>query len=338
MPPRLAKVPPFPVVATKLLALLADEGCNFSGIAACIATDPALSGQLIKRANAGDLARYCEVRNILQAVGALGMDRTREVSLTLAMTGFAGAALKTETLQSCWHHTLACALIASELARQCGLRPPESYTAALLHDIGRLGLLTAYPAEYEAILAAAEDQTVDLIQVERANFGVDHLEAGAWLAREWKLPGSLVDVIVYHRWPPGSALNDVTIVHVACLLADYLGFSVGTFGPAADLDDIAAPLPAGTRSRLKAHLPALKVAILKEIGLSEGAPTAGPANAVEEVDEAEEADEAEVAPDSVSLLDAPIDPAVSRFPPLFVVGAVTSAAILLLVAAGLYLR
>src|SRR5208283_5243548 len=105
MPPKLAKVPPFPAVAMKLLSLLADDDSSFSTIAACIGTDPVLSGQLIQRANAADQASYCESRNVLQAVAALGLDTTREISLTVASAGFAQSAIKTEALRPCWRHT-----------------------------------------------------------------------------------------------------------------------------------------------------------------------------------------------------------------------------------------
>jgi putative nucleotidyltransferase with HDIG domain len=332
MPPKLAKVPPFPAVAVKLLSLLSDDGSSFSSLATCIATDPALSGRLINRANAADLANYCEVRNVLQAVSALGVDRTREVCLIIAMAGYTSSATKTEILQPCWHHTLACALIASELARQCGLRPPEVFTAALLHDIGRLGLLSAYTAEYEAMLAGAEGQSVDLIQAEQATFGVDHLEAGAWLAREWNLPDSLVEVIVHHHEPLRGALNEVGLVHVACLLADLLGFPVNRFSPPANLADIAAPLPEWMRPRLAAQLPSLKAAVLKEIGLSEDSESLPAGEATEGAAQAEEA------PDSVSQFDAPTNSAALPYPRGLVVGAMTTAAILLLLAIVLFLR
>ena len=332
MPPKLAKVPPFPAVAVKLLSLLSDEGSNFSSVAACIATDPALSGRLINRANAADLASYCEIRSVLQAVSALGVDRTREVALTIATAGYASSAIKAEILQPCWHHTLACALVASELARQCGLRPAEVFTAALLHDIGRLGLMTAYPAEYETILSGADGQSVDLIQLEQATFGVDHVAAGALLAREWNLPDSLVEVIVHQHAPLSGALNEVTIVHVACLLADLLGFSVNRFGTPVDLADIAAPLPDWMRSRLGAQLPGLRSAILKEIGLSE-IPETTPAD--EAVDDAQQVEET---PASVSRFDSPTEARALRYPRSLVVGAMTVAAVLLLLAIALFLR
>jgi hypothetical protein len=105
--------------------------------------------------------------------------------------------------------------------------------------------------------------------MERAIFGVDHLEAGAWLAREWGLPDSLVEVIVGQNKPPGGGLNEVTLVRVACRLADFIGLSVQQCDTEKSFDEIAAPLPEWARPRLRAQLPAMKAAIFKEIGLSE---------------------------------------------------------------------
>ncbi|SPE40323.1 hypothetical protein SBA3_3700004 [Candidatus Sulfopaludibacter sp. SbA3] len=285
MPPKLASVPAFPSVALKLLSLLADGKSSFSSIAECIATDPALSGKLIKRANAADQLRYCEARNIQQAVGALGIDRTREISLATATSSFAGSAIKTEILRPCWHHTVACALAASEVARQWGLPPAEPYTAGLLHDIGRLGLLAAYPAEYENLMAGADGQPEDLIGAERECFGVDHVEAGLWLARQWNLPESIVEAIGRHHETPSGKLDEVTVVQIACRLADLLGFSVNRPGKPPELEEITSALPAWMGQRLSAQLPALKAAIDEEIWLfhsSDVPPEESPEESVED--------------------------------------------------------
>src|SRR4051812_30007381 len=92
MPARLGKVPAFPAVAIKLLSLLANEESSVSSIAACLATDPVLSGRLIERANAADQPRYCTTRSVFQAVVSLGVDRTREISLAIATSVYAGSA------------------------------------------------------------------------------------------------------------------------------------------------------------------------------------------------------------------------------------------------------
>ena len=265
MPPKLANVPAFPAVATKLLSLLSDEGSNFSSIAACIGTDAVLSGRLIKRANAADQASYCEAKTVLQAVSALGMERTRELSLAIATMGYARGAVKTDLLKPCWDHALACALLAADLARQCGQRPAEAYTAGLLHDIGRLGLLTAYPAEYAEIISGAESWPEDLLAREREVFGVDHVAAGGWLARQWQLPESLVDVIARHHEPFKGELDMVALVQIACRLAEYLGFVVTQSNTPRDLDEIIAPLPQSVRAQVTRKIPVLLAGIAVEI-------------------------------------------------------------------------
>jgi putative nucleotidyltransferase with HDIG domain len=267
----LASVPAFPSVAMKLLSLLEEEDSNLPSIAACIATDAVLSGALIKRANAADQPHYCDVRDVLRAAVALGLDRTREISLATATSVYARAAMKSELLRPCWSHTLACGIAASEIARLWGLSPAEAYTAGLLHDIGRLGLIAAYPAEYAEIMRAADCQPGELLGMERARFGVDHVEAGEWLARLWNLPASIVDVIARHHDAPTGALDQVTVVQVACRLADLLAFSVNRPTDPPRLEEICALLPEWTRKRIGAQLRTIQEAIANEIRIFEGA-------------------------------------------------------------------
>ena len=276
IPSRLAGIPAFPSVAMKLLALLADGDCDFSDIAACIASDPVLSGQLLKRANAADQPHYCEVQDVLRAATALGLDRTREVSLSAATSVYARPAMRSEILRPCWRHTLACAIAASEVARVSGIRAAEPYTAGLLHDIGRLGLLSAYPTAYEEIMTRAGTPG-ELIALERERFDVDHIEAGAWLARRWNLPEPLTEAIARHHEAPAGALDQVTVTQIACRLADMLGFSVIPSDEPLYLDEIAGALPEGTRKRLDARLRFLQDAIGAEIQFLESpeGPTAG---------------------------------------------------------------
>jgi hypothetical protein len=45
----------------------------------------------------------------------------------------------------------------------------------------------------------AEEKNIDLLGREEEIFGVDHLEAGKWLAEQWK---RFSDVAAYHRADP----------------------------------------------------------------------------------------------------------------------------------------
>ncbi len=156
------------------------------------------------------------------------------------------------------------------MARLCGLRPGEAYTAGILHDIGRLGLLTAYPAEYEELMAHADGEPEDLIRLERERFGVDHVEAGAWLARQWNLPESILNAILRHHDAPKGAVDEVAVVQMGCRLADLLGFSVNRPDQSPELDEVCASLPEPTRRRLATQLGALREAVVREIEFLEG--------------------------------------------------------------------
>jgi HD-like signal output (HDOD) protein len=142
---RLATVPPFPPVAAQLLRTLGDESVHLQEIAMLVASDATLCGRVLQHANSAEFAMAEPVRNVRQALTLLGLDRTRKVTITLAAAAFSGAALRAAELRRCWRHSLATAVLADELAKRCGLFVETAYTAGMMHDIGRLGLLVAYP-------------------------------------------------------------------------------------------------------------------------------------------------------------------------------------------------
>ena len=267
MPERLESLAltPFPTIATKLITLFGDEEVSLSTIAACIATDVTLSAKLIRRANAADQLHYCDVRDVLHATVTLGLDRTRETALATAMAAYAHYTFRSNTLRPCWDHTLACAVIAANVARMWGLPPLECYTAGLLHDIGRLALLTAYPRQYEELLQGFDGESADLVAMENERFGVDHTEAGSWLAARWKLPPTIIEVIAGHHERINGPLGQLTAVKTACRLADLLGFAVSPSSKPPDFEAITKALPDWARNRLAAEVDNYHAAVTAEI-------------------------------------------------------------------------
>jgi putative nucleotidyltransferase with HDIG domain len=249
----------------KLLSLLGDENSSASSIAACIATDPIFSARMLRRANAADVAGYVPASDVLQALVTIGIERTRELTLTIATVAYLGSALKEQQLRRCWRHMVACALASSEIARACGMPSAEAYTAGLLHDIGRLGLMTAYRSDYERTMTQAGEQDGDLLTLERERFGVDHCEAGCWLAERWNLPGIIAKVARHHHDAPSETLDLLSIVKVACRLADWLGYSVREQPSTLEFEEITAVLPRSAQINLAASLTRLNTEIAEQI-------------------------------------------------------------------------
>jgi HD-like signal output (HDOD) protein len=223
----LEKVPPFPPVAAKLLGVLADSDAEVREIAQLIGSDATFTARLLRVVNSYEFGLTSPVTNVQQAVALVGLDRTRQITLTQATAAYAGKALRAGELRRCWQHSIATAVLADEIAFACGVFTNAAFTAGIMHDIGRLGLLVAYPDRYERIMREAAAQCLDLLDFEQEEFGVSHTEAGRYLAERWELPEDLRMVAGRHHDPSeGAELDLLRIVHVACSMADCLGYDV----------------------------------------------------------------------------------------------------------------
>jgi putative nucleotidyltransferase with HDIG domain len=226
-PAVLEKVPPFPPVAAKLLSVLAHDDVEIREVAQLIGSDATFTARLLRCVNSYEFGLTSPVTNIQQAVALAGLDRTRQITLTQAAAVYARGALRTGELRRCWQHSIATAVLADEIAQACGVFTDAAFTAGIMHDIGRLGLLVAYPDRYERIIRDAAAQCLDLLDFEQQEFGVSHTEAGRYLAERWGLPEDLHMVAGRHHDPSeGNELDLLRIVHIACRLADSLGYDV----------------------------------------------------------------------------------------------------------------
>jgi putative nucleotidyltransferase with HDIG domain len=218
----LKNLPPFPPVASKAMGLLANEFVVYEEVADTLKTDAALSAEVLRLANSALFGARYRVNTIPQALSYLGTRRVTSLLFTLSMSKLLKRAQSRESIRRCWHHNLACALAAKEFAKSFGRNAEEGYNAGLFHDIGRLALLVMHPTLYDQLVA----QDGALQDIERAHFGVDHCEAGAWLIEQWKLPLAFVEVALNHHAPKSDADELTMLVHAACVVADRLGFCV----------------------------------------------------------------------------------------------------------------
>jgi len=271
----LKKFPPFPPIAARLLGTLSGSEIEIHEVAELISNDATFTARVLQRANSALYGQLNPVANLKQAVALLGFDQTRNIVLTQATAAYTQGALKTEELQRCWQHTIATAVLAEEVAKVCSAFVQTAFTAGIMHDIGRLGLLVAYPEDYERIIRDAAARCLDLLDFEHEEFGLDHAEAGRMLAERWQLPADVCIVAGRHHDPSdGADLDLLRIVHVACRLADFLGFDVVKPLVPLELDAVLADLPQAARAKLQDtnRLSAAVNQRISEYGTSRGAP------------------------------------------------------------------
>jgi putative nucleotidyltransferase with HDIG domain len=252
VPAALKNVPPFPPVAVKLLALLSDPSVEMDRVAALLRTDATFTARLLQRVNSVEFGLTAPVSNVKEAVTLLGIDVTRHVTVNQATKLYAKEALKTEDLRRCWQHMVATAVLAEAIAEACGVSGSVPYTAGIMHDIGRLGLLMAFPREYEQVISHAAERCVDLLDYEAQEFGVHHAEAGRMLAEHWGLPEEFALITGrHHDSCEGGEVDLLRIVHLACRLADVFGYDFVHPLIPVESTTVLAELPAVARVRLE---------------------------------------------------------------------------------------
>jgi putative nucleotidyltransferase with HDIG domain len=272
----LAKIPSFPPVALKLQGTIANPNVDVNQLVELLRSDPVLSAELLRVANSPMFGFSSSVDSLHNAVVLLGLNRVQTIAVTISLANYARASFKSEELHRCWKHTLACAVIAGELAKHFSISQDRGYTAGLLHDIGRLGLLVVRPVQYAHLLRDANRSQVALLDLEQKLFGIDHCEAGAWLVEKWGLPAEFRVVAGrHHDAQPDGERDLLPLVHWACRIADELGFYAAKPFHENQWEELRAQMPFQpapdpevlrrlVESRLQAHQPEERYAALAD--------------------------------------------------------------------------
>ncbi len=244
LPSVLEGLPPFPAVAMRVMQLVSGADVHLKELSDLIISDQSFSAQVLRLANSPMFGFRTEIRGILQAVVVLGVERIKALAFTAGMQTYLAQALKDPILAASWKHSLATAITSEKLGRISLIEEDFSYTAGLLHDIGRLALITVQPARYSKFVMTMEKDPADVLEREREWFGVDHCEAGRWIVGNWRLPQIFGSIAELHHGMTGDQKFDiVSQVSVSCNLADALGFPALKPQTLPDVDEILKRLP-----------------------------------------------------------------------------------------------
>jgi putative nucleotidyltransferase with HDIG domain len=213
----LQALPSLPAVVMELLTAVDQQDVDISVLAKKVSHDQALTAKTLHLANSSLYGLQVKVTTIQQAITFLGFQTTRNLIIAAAVTGcFAEGKCAGFDDKAFWRHSIATAACAKVLARRMRVNQDYAFTAGLLHDIGRLVLVSSYPELYEQALAYRRTTDCYVRDAERAVLGIDHVMAGVALAEHWNFSDTMRLAIAQHHDPeaPGAGLL-ATIVHVA---------------------------------------------------------------------------------------------------------------------------
>jgi len=263
----LASIPAFPTVVLRVLDIVSKDDPDFDLLVREIASDATLSAQVLRLANSPLFGFAAEIGTVQHAVVALGAAQVQSLVMSVATANYSRAALRTEALQKVWRHAVASAILSREVARAAGMPLEQAYCLGLLHDIGRLGLLVAWPDDYNLILQEADRDSMSLLDLERRLFGKDHCEVGRLLVEQWKLPPEFRVVAGRHHDPPTGMLevDNLKVAWLGCQLADSLGYWVAKPLRPVSLEELLCEMPPSVRDRFPADTETLKALVERSV-------------------------------------------------------------------------
>ena len=224
---RLAQLPPFHPTALRLLTVSTESDSAIADFEEAFRGDPAIASHLLTAANSPMYGFGNRVDSIRHAVALLGLEEVRSLAFTLAIGSYVRGPQTTVAVRAVWDHSLATAVIAETIGAASGQKLPLLYTAGLLHDVGRLGLLSIEGARYAGVLKRTYLDMEESLLLEGLLFGCAHDDAGAFLARSWGFPQNLCDCIRYHHRIGEPDENRLLqhVVQLACHTAGALGMA-----------------------------------------------------------------------------------------------------------------
>jgi putative nucleotidyltransferase with HDIG domain len=195
-------------------------------VVAAVEADAALTVAVLRLANQVEGRTRGRVESIVKAVEVLS-PRTIQSIASRARTFdfFERTAVWQGVPERFRLHAVATQRAADRLAREINYEFRDRLiVTSLLHDIGKLVLVHAYPGYPRQVHGDARTPE-ERLHRERRELGVDHGLVGGVLARRWGLPKSIASVIERHH--ADDCEDEAALVRLADMLAHYvLGGSV----------------------------------------------------------------------------------------------------------------
>jgi HD-like signal output (HDOD) protein len=194
-------LPALPEVVGQIQDMVRDENVVIEKVADLIGSDPALLAQTLKVVNSAYYGLPREVSRPQMAIAFLGLNEVYRMVLSLSVINTVSIVGKKEQLHRFWYHSMYTAVCCKYLADRYPhpLSKDDLWSAAVLHDIGKLVYMKMFPDHYEQIKRCCK-QNGSLFSAAEEALGVPPSGyIGTLLCDHWRLPEVVRKACERHR-------------------------------------------------------------------------------------------------------------------------------------------
>ena len=198
------KIPPFPATVQKVIELLDDDDYAVTDLVNVIKFDQAVAANILKISNSAYFGARQKIKTIQEAVVYLGQQQLIRAIQTAGISRFyqKGGVGYVSQSKELWEHSVAVALMSQILSRKLlGRENAVLYTAALLHDVGKIILGEYVHESFAQIIDRVKQSKCSFLEAEEEIIGINHADLGGRIAVHWNFPSEIKDAIAYHHRP-----------------------------------------------------------------------------------------------------------------------------------------
>jgi putative nucleotidyltransferase with HDIG domain len=228
-------LPALPQVVVQVIKLTEDPDSTAQDINRVLSQDQAITARVLKMANSAFYGFPRRIGSITDAIVLLGFRTLRSIVMAASVSDILVQEMPGYALEygELWRHSQCTAMAARLIARKSKFALLDlAYTAALLHDIGKVILNGTMQEAYREVVAKVTDDNISFINAEDEILGFNHAQVGARVAEKWNLPPETVEAIQLHHSPDEAKVNRrlTAIVHLADAVCVAMGIGVGIDG------------------------------------------------------------------------------------------------------------
>jgi putative nucleotidyltransferase with HDIG domain len=221
-------IPAAPGLVGRILALTAEPDFSMEHLVSLVRMDPALTAYVLRMCNSPYYGLRHKVASLDHAIAVLGVNALVDVVLSSGLLKVFSSNSSQDGYMLCkgqlWRHSVATALIAQNLAGRLKIKEANAsvtFTAALLHDTGKLALNQFVNDSLYDIESLIHEHNCTLVAAEREILGIDHANLGGLIMEKWAFPEEIVTSVTYHHDPLLSPVHTdlVKLVALSNMLA-----------------------------------------------------------------------------------------------------------------------
>jgi putative nucleotidyltransferase with HDIG domain len=205
-------LPSIPSLYLELLKALQDEEVAAERVARIVGRDMGMCAKMLQLVNSPVFGLPQPLADATEAVIYLGVDTVKSLVLSLQVFSlFERVSVKNFSYRELWTHSLATGVWAKRIAEVENPDPlmsDQSFTAGLLHDVGKLVLAQGLPGRFGKAIEVHFAKNIPVWEAEMEVFNATHAEVGAYLLGLWGLPDAVVEAVALHH-NPGASLNSL---------------------------------------------------------------------------------------------------------------------------------